>query len=86
MFYVATLKTRKEIEQTIPDDLWGWWKDVCPGETLTLRDATEADLARCVLGEDQSKHAKDYLCETFEQGSLVARIAVKSLTPINHFR
>jgi hypothetical protein len=82
MFYSATLKTRKEIERTIPDDLWGWWKDVCAGHTLTLRDATAEDLARCILGKTQSKNPKDYLCETFDHGCLVARIAVKELQPL----
>ena len=41
----VTLKSRKEMERTIPRERLGWWHDVCPGQHMTLRDATSADLA-----------------------------------------
>lgn len=82
-FYRAKLKTRKQMERDIPRQSWGWWIDVCPGQTLVLRDATEADLARCIVNEGQSGDPKDYLCETFERGALVAHVAVAELTQIS---
>lgn len=80
--YRAKLKTRREMERDIPRNELGWWHDVCPGQTLKLRDATEADLARCFLREGTSRNPADYLCETFEGGCLVSRRAVKVLTPV----
>jgi hypothetical protein len=82
MIYLAKLKTRKEMERDIPRHDLGWWHDVCPGQTLELRDATAADLARCSLRDRASKDPADYLCETFETGSLVHRKAVAVLTPL----
>lgn len=81
-FYRAKLKTRKRIMAEIPREQQGWWADVCPGETLELRDATASDLARCLINEGQSRDPADYLCETFERGCLVKRIAVAKLTEI----
>lgn len=81
MIYRAKLKTRKQMEQDIPRNELGWWHDVCPGQTLELRDATAADLARCNLREGTSRDPADYLCENFERGSLVSRKAVAVLTP-----
>lgn len=83
--YTAKLKTRRQLE-AIRDrdgyvDAWGWWADVCPGKTLQLKDATADDLARCSLRENASCDPKDWLCETFDRGSLVARSAVATLTP-----
>jgi len=66
----------------IPREQQGWWADVCPGQTLELRDATEADLARCYISEGQTRDPADYLCETFKGGCLVKRIAVAKLTEI----
>lgn len=81
MIYSAKLKTRKEMERTIQQGLLGWWYDVCPGQTLEVRDATAADLARCSLRDRDSANPADYLCENFERGSLVHRDAVAVLTP-----
>lgn len=82
--YTAKLKTRRELEKVRDTegyvDAWGWWVDVCPGRTLQLRDANAEDLARCYLRENASRDPKDWLCETFERGSLVARSAVALLT------
>lgn len=83
--YTAKLKTRRQLEK-IRDtegyvDAWGWWADVCPGATLQLKDATADDVARCYLREDASRDPKDWLCETFACGALVARSAVATLTP-----
>lgn len=83
MIYRAKLKTRVQIQRDIPRERQGWWADVCPGKTLTLRDATAADLARCFLNEGSSRDPADYLCETFEDGCLVSRIAVARLTAVN---
>jgi hypothetical protein len=80
--YRAKLKSRAQMERDIPRNELGWWHDVCPGETLKLRDATAADLARCFLREGTSRDPADYLCETFEGGCLVSRKAVKVLTPV----
>jgi hypothetical protein len=79
--YLAKLKTRMEMERDIPRNELGWWHDVCPGQTLTLREATADDLARCYLREGSSRDPADYLCETFDGGCLVSRKAVKRLTP-----
>lgn len=81
MIYTAKLKTRKEMERDIPRNELGWWHDVCPGQTLELRDATADDLARCSLGEGRSRDPAEYLCENFERGSLVSRKAIAVLTP-----
>ncbi|KVN83431.1 hypothetical protein [Burkholderia ubonensis] len=77
--YLAKLKSRKEMERTIPREQLGWWHDVSPGKTLILRNATAADLARCTIGEGKSLNPDDYLCENFERGSLVNRKAVEWL-------
>lgn len=79
VIYEATLKTRKQIEAEIPREAQGWWADACPGETLELRDATEADIARCVINEGQSRDPKDYMCEPRERGALVLRAAIASI-------
>lgn len=78
--YLAKLKSRTEMERTIPRNDLGWWHDVSPGGTLVLRNATEADLARCTLREGTSRNPDDYLCETCEKGSLVNRKAVEWLS------
>lgn len=78
---MAKLKQRRRIDREIPRQQQGWWADVCPGKTLTLRDATEADLARCYLREGSSMEPADYLCELPPDGALVSRIGVASLVP-----
>lgn len=80
--YRAKLKSRKRIMAEIPRESQGWWADVCPGRTLTLRDATTADLARCFINKGQTRDPADYLCEMPEDGALVRRIAVAELTEI----
>lgn len=82
--YTAKLKTRKQLKarRYMDPNIWGWWADVCPEETLQLRDATDADIARCSLREDSSRDPKDWLCELpTTHGCLVARSAVSRLTP-----
>lgn len=80
--YKAKLKTREQIERDLPRADHGWWRDVCPGRTLTLRDATQADLDRCYVPVERQHSPEDYLCENFEGGCLVLRTAVAKLTPI----
>lgn len=83
--YSAKLKTRRQLEAIKAEhghtEAWGWWADVCPGQTLQLRDATAEDVARCYIRDGESRDPKDWLCELFERGALVARSAVASLTP-----
>jgi hypothetical protein len=74
--YDAKLKSRREIDKTIPRERQGWWADVCPGQRLILRDATEADLARCFLRGGPSPDPSDYLCELPADGALVSRLAI----------
>lgn len=74
--YKARLKTRKEMDATIPREDMGWWHDVCPGETLTLRDATAEDISRCHLKEHSSRDPADYFCEPSQHGALVNKVAV----------
>lgn len=85
--YTAKLKTRRQLEAMRDRDgyvdAWGWWADVCPGKTLQLQDATADDIARCSLRENASRDPNDWLCETFQRGSLVARSAVATVTPNN---
>jgi hypothetical protein len=80
--YRAKLKTREEMLRDIPRDQLGWWYDVCPGETLTLRDATDADIARCSLREGTSRDPADYMCENIERGALILRAAIAYLIEI----
>jgi hypothetical protein len=83
--YSARLRSRAELEQHREQhgytEAWGWWANVCPGGLLTLRDATDADIARCSLREGSSRNPADWLCETGARGSLVSRKAVATLTP-----
>lgn len=76
------LKSRREMERTIPREKLGWWHDVCPGERLVLRDARDSDLARCILREGSSRNPSDYLCELPESGSLVFKAAIAHMTTI----
>ena len=80
--YSVKLKTRKQMEATIDRKDWGWWIDVCPGETLTLRDATNDDIARCNLKEHSSRNPDDYYCELSKHGALVNKIAAQSVTDL----
>lgn len=80
--YKARLKTRRQMERDIPRAQLGWWHDVCPGQHLILRTATAEDLARCHLREGSSLDPADYLCETFEGGSLVLKAAIAQLTEL----
>lgn len=84
--YSATLRTRKDLEKQKDTegytDAWGWWADVCPGKTLTLREATSADLTRCYLREDGSRNPSDWMCELGARGALVSRKAIAVLTPL----
>lgn len=93
--YICKLKSRKEIEADIPRGKWGWWHDVCPGETLELRTATEEDLKRCCGTKD--KNPNDYLCEVIknydsgeielDSGSLILKEAIKHiLMPIEDLK
>ena len=81
--YRAKLKSRKRIMAEIPREQQGWWADVSAGQTLELRDATPDDLARCIINEDNSRDPADYLCENFERGCLVKRIAIERMTEID---
>ncbi|ABO59840.1 hypothetical protein BSFA1_80710 (plasmid) [Burkholderia sp. SFA1] len=79
----AKLKSRREMERDIPRNALGWWHDVCPGKTLYLRDATERDLARCIRNPGTSIEPTDYWCELPEDGSLVNKLAIKSLVEVS---
>lgn len=80
--YTARLKSREQMDREIPLEQQGWWHDCCHGKTLSnLRDATAADLARCIVNEVGSRNPADYLCENIEYGWLVRRDAVAVLTP-----
>lgn len=81
-FYMVTLKTREEIEAEIPRERQGWWADVCPGQTMILRDATAEDIARCTLNEGTSRDPKDYYCEPHDNGWLVSKAAIKHATSV----
>ena len=77
--YSATIKTKAQMRKDIPNDQRGWYCDVAYGQTLLLRDANAADLARCNLGDSHSKNPADWLCEVFPHGCLVDRRAVASM-------
>jgi hypothetical protein len=81
--YKAKLKSRK-IMAEIPREQQGWWADVAGGQTLILRDAYEDDLARCFINEGQSRDPDDYLCEDFDRGCLVKRIAIAKLDVVKN--
>jgi hypothetical protein len=76
------LKSRSEMEKTIPRERLGWWHDVCPGDNLVMRDATASDLARCSLKSGADRKPENYLCELPENGSLVHRDAIKNCRTI----
>jgi len=82
--YRAKLKSRKQIMAEIPREQQGWWADVAGGQTLILRDAWPEDLDRCFLNEKASREPADYLCETFEGGCLVRRIAIEKLEVVKN--
>jgi hypothetical protein len=71
------LKSRKEMDRTIPRERMGWWRDVSPSERMVLRDATVADLARCHLRDGDTRSPEDFLCELPADGSLVSREALE---------
>jgi hypothetical protein len=73
--YRIKVKSRKAIEADIPRVKQGWWADVCPGEWLKVRDATEDDLGRCFHRPGSTP--ADYFCEDFERGYLVPRYAAE---------
>ncbi len=70
------LKTRKQMERTIPRERLGWWHDVCPGERMVLRDATAADLVRCIRKEGDTRGPESFLCELPANGSLISLDAI----------
>lgn len=82
--YRAQLKTRAQMKRDIPEGQRGWWYDVAHGETLNLRQATQADLDRCTLNHDCSRSPADYMCETFDRGSLVYKAAIAHIDPEQH--
>jgi hypothetical protein len=71
------LKSRREMERTIPSERMGWWRDVSPRQQMVLRDATVADLNRCVLREGDTRGPEHFLCELEPDGALVPREAVE---------
>lgn len=75
------IKSKKQIDAEIPRGQQGWWADVAAGQTLRLRQATQADLDRCTLGGERSKNPADYMCETFTGGSLVSKAALEYMNP-----
>lgn len=76
------LKTRKEMEATIPRERWGWWIDVSAGQRMVLRDATAEDLARCVRLDGDARKPSDFLCELPANGALVSMDAIKHRSTI----
>ncbi|MFM0226137.1 hypothetical protein [Paraburkholderia dipogonis] len=80
--HTAKLKTRRQMEKDIPRHLLGWWHDVCPGQTLTMRDATASDLARCIRNKEASSDPADYLCELPADGSLVSKAAIQHMRTV----
>ncbi|WP_225547268.1 hypothetical protein [Chromobacterium violaceum] len=75
--YRAKLKSRKQMERDIPPGMRGWWFDVSAGCELRLRQATQSDVDRCTLADKASSNPDDYMCEIFERGSLVSKIAIE---------
>lgn len=71
------LKSRREMDRTIPSERMGWWRDVSPGRHMVLRDATAADLNRCILREGDTRGPKHFLCELEPDGALVSREAIE---------
>lgn len=79
--YRCKIKNRRQIMKEIPREQQGWWADVAAGQVLNLRQATQADLDRCNLGAPRSRDPQDYMCETFERGSLVSKAALEYMNP-----
>jgi hypothetical protein len=77
--HMVRFKSRKDMERDIPRERWGWWIDVSAGQRMVLRDATPADVARCILRDGDTRGPDDFFCELPANGSLVSREAVESL-------
>ncbi len=82
--YRCKIKSRKQIDKEIPREQQGWWADVSAGQTLLLRQAVQSDLDRCTLGGKRSKNPDDYMCETHTSGSLVSKIALEYMNPVQN--
>jgi hypothetical protein len=72
------LKSRAEMEASIPADQLGWWHDVCPGKVIKLRQATESDIQSNWFRSTASRNPDDYMIEHRENGRLVHKNAIKS--------
>lgn len=79
--YRCGIKSRDKIRAEIPREKQGWWADVCPGETLRLRQAVQSDIDRCSLNSEHSRNPDDYMCETFTSGALVSKYAIEFMNP-----
>jgi len=84
--YRVRLKSRAEMKRDIPEGQRGWYVDVAGGSSLTVRDATPDDLARCALNGPHSKDPDDWFCEAIVRGALVDRRAVAWTEPVPHLR
>lgn len=80
-FFICVLKTRGEMERSIPTQNLGWWHDCIPGQVLKLREATEADISKSWLRKGASTKPEDYLVH--ESGLLISKKAIKQ---INNFQ
>ena len=76
--FECKIKSRSKIDKDIPRSEQGWWADVCYGKTLKLRKARESDLKRCI--GCQGKDHTDYFCELPEDGSLIHKNAIESIS------
>lgn len=80
MRYRIKIKSKDNIERTIPREKQGWWADVSAGQKIVVRDCTEADWARC--HHMAGSTALDYFCEDIERGWLIPRYAAESVKPL----
>lgn len=80
--FTCKLKTRKQMDEAFGEDPLGWYYDVCHGDTLKLKQATQADLERCI--GTKGKNPDGYMVEIFERGCLVDKRAIKKMTEIEH--
>ena len=82
--YRCKIKSKKQIDKEIPREQQGWWADVAAGQKLLLRQAVQSDLDRCTLGGKRSRNPADYMCETGNHGSLVSKVALEYMNPVQN--
>lgn len=79
--YRCRLYSQAEIDRRIPKRRHGWWRDCAAGQVLTLREATDTDLARCIRKPGDTRPAVEFMVEDKPGGALVPKEAIREYRP-----